>query len=475
MTQSGLTVNQAPAPAQQAPTAQPRRLVFAVVSVGVVMSNLDMMIVNVAFPEIQADFGDAPAAGLSWTLTAYSIVFAALLVPAGRLADRSGRRAGFLFGLGVFTVASALCAMSQSIPVLVASRVLQAAGAAALVPTSLGILLAAYPLHRRAATVRAWTAVSAVAAAVAPIVGGGLVSLNWRWIFLVNVPFGAAGVLIGRKVLPDPDRDQPGPLPDLGGAILLILGVGGLALGLVKAPEWGWTSGRVAGCLVTAVVLLAAFVLRSAQHPVPVVSLDLLRVRSFAMANLATLAFGACFSAMLFSVVLFCSHWGYSALDVGLALAPGTFLMPIVALSSGRLVRRLGPAVVIAIGCALLTVGVLWWAILAQAEPSLAVLLPGALLTPVGSILAVSTLVTVATRDLPPASLATGSAVNAMTRQIGFVIGVSAFVAALGPPGSGADFVGSFQRGWLIVAVFGICATVLGLALRRERAGQASS
>jgi EmrB/QacA subfamily drug resistance transporter len=459
MAQADSTVLPAPptAPTATPPglTAPPRLgLVFAVLSIGTIMANLDMMIVNVAFPEIQSDFGQRTAAGLSWTLTGYSIVFAALLIPAGRLADRSGRRNGFLLGLCVFTAASALCAVSQSVPMLIAARVLQAVGAAALVPTSLGILLAAYPPERRGTAVRAWTAASGVSAALAPIIGGALVSLDWRWIFLVNLPLGVAGVLVGRRVLPDVRTAQPGPVPDLVGSVLLIAGVGALALGLVKAPEWGWTSARVLGCLLATAVALVAFAYRSARHRAPVVTLALLRVPSFALANVATLAFGICFSAMLFSVVLFSALWGYSALDIGLALAPGTFLMPLVALKSGRLTRRLGPAVVIAIGCAMLTAGVLWWAVFAQ-------------LHPVGSILAVTTLVTVATRDLPPGDLATGSAINSMIRQIGFVIGVSLFIAILGPASTGTEAVQAFQRGWLVVAGFGVLATILGLSLRR--------
>ncbi|GAA0459439.1 MFS transporter [Paractinoplanes deccanensis] len=449
-----------------APPGDPRlTLVFLVLCTGFVMANLDMMIVNVAFPAIQRDLSGATVAGLSWTLTGYSIVFAALLVPAGRLADRYGRRPGFLLSLAVFTAASALCAVAQAAPMLVAARVLQAIGAAGLVPTSLGILLATWPPHRRDAAVRAWISVGGVAAALAPIIGGALVAAGWRWIFLINLPIGAAGLLIGRRVLPHARTGEPGPLPDFAGAVLLVLGVGAVTLGLVQAPEWGWSSGRAGGCLVGAVVLLAAFVLRSARHPVPVVPLSLLRVPAFAMANLATLAFGVCFSAMLFSVVLFSEDvWGYSPLRAGLALAPGTLLMPLVAVLSGRLIGRLGQAAVIALGCGLLAGGVLWWALTAQTRPHyFGTLLPGAVLTAVGSILAVGTLVAAATRDLPPPSLSTGSAVNSMVRQVGFVIGVSVFVAALGAPDTAAQAREAFQRGWLIAAACGAGAMVLGL------------
>ncbi len=458
--------------AAPAPAAAPRLpLVFAVVCAGFVMANLDMMIVNVAFPAIQRDFAGSTAAGLSWTLNGYSIVYAALLIPAGRLADRTSRRLGFLTGLGLFTAASALCAAAPGVGLLIAARVVQAAGAAALTPTSLGLLLAAYPAERRGGAVRAWTAAGGMSAALAPIIGGALVNLDWRWIFLINLPIGVAAMVLGRRVLPDSRAAARGPRPDLAGAVLLIAGIGLVALGLVKAPEWGWASIRVLGSLAAAAVLLALFLLRCARHPSPVLSLELLRVRSFSLANVATLGFGSCFAAMLLSVMLWSQDvWGYSALRTGLALAPGTFLMPFVAMRSGGIVKRIGPAATVAVGCALLSAGVAWWAVAARLSPDyVTVLLPGAVLTPVGTILALTTLVTLATRDLPPGSYATGAAVNTMVRQVGFVIGVSAFLAVLGVPAGPGATLAAFRHGWALTVGFGLLAAMLGLLLGHRR------
>jgi EmrB/QacA subfamily drug resistance transporter len=453
-------------------TVRTRRLIFGVVCAGFIMSSLDMMIVNVAFPVIEHEFRGSTAAGLSWTLNAYSIVFAALLVPAGRLSDRASRKNGFLLGLALFTFASVLCAVSQDVAMLVAARVLQAAGAAALVPTSLGLLLAAYPEERRGGAVRAWTAAGAVAAALAPIIGGALAYLDWRWIFLINLPVGVVSFVVGRRVLPETPKGSQGPLPDLFGSLLLIVGVSLIALGLVKAPDWGWNSAQVIGCLVGGLVVSAAFFGRSARHPSPVVSFSLLRIRSFSMANLAALVFSACFSVMLFSLMLWSQNvWGYSALQIGLAMAPGTFLMPVVALRSGALVKRLGAPVVAALGCGLLTAGTAWWAITAQVTPDYPVmLLPGLLLTAVGSILATTTLVTIVTRDLPAASFATGSAINLMVRQVGFVIGISVFIAILGAPRGAEEVKAAFQHGWIVAAALGVCSMVIALMLHRKRA-----
>ncbi|MFF4444109.1 MFS transporter [Streptomyces sp. NPDC001502] len=453
-----------------------RTLVFLVVCAGFVMSSLDMMIVNVAFPALEEDFHGTTAAALSWTLNAYSIVFAAALVPAGRLADRSGRKGGFLLGLGLFTLASALCAASQGVPMLVAARVLQALGAAAMVPTSLGLLLATYPPERRGGAVRAWTAVGGVAAALAPIVGGALVNLDWRWIFLINLPFGIAALLVGRRVLPTAAQPERGPLPDLFGSVLIVIAVAAASLALIKAPEWGWSSARVLGCFALTVVGLAEFFRRSARHPNPVVAFSLLRVRSFSLANLTALVFNSCFGAMLFSFMLWCQNVrGYSALETGLALAPGTFLMPVMAMATGPLVKKLGAATVVVLGCALLAAGVLWWGIAAQSEPDyVTMLLPGALLTPVGTILGTTALVGLVTKDLPPASFATGSAVNMMVRQVGLVIGISVFIAVLGTPGPGAATLEAFRHAWFIAAGIGVLALLVGLLLARRTEADAS-
>src|ERR671929_722256 len=194
--------------------SQPR-LVLAIVCAGVVLASLDLFIVNVALPQIAHDFhlrGDA-IADLSWVLNAYAIVYAALLVLFGRAAERYPRERGFLLGVAVFVAASAACGAATSLAMLVAFRIVQAAGAALLTPTSLGLILATTPAERRNGAVRAWTAVGGLAAAAGPVVGGLLVAASWRWVFLVNVPIGALALVIGwgrAPHLPGP----PGPAPD---------------------------------------------------------------------------------------------------------------------------------------------------------------------------------------------------------------------------------------------------------------------
>src|SRR5215211_2671278 len=244
--------------------------VLIVVSAAVFMASLDLFIVNIAFPDIARDFGGSTLGALSWILNGYAIVFAALLVPAGRTADRLGRRRSFLAGIALFTLASALSALAPNVELLVAARVLQAVGAAAVFPTSLALVLPEFPPAERRTAVSIWAAVGGVAAAAGPPVGGLLVQAGWQLVFVVNVPIGIALAVIAARVLHETREPSGSPRPDLGGALLLTTGIAALTLGIVKAPDWGWSNGRTLAALAGAAIAVAAFALRSARHPSPV-------------------------------------------------------------------------------------------------------------------------------------------------------------------------------------------------------------
>src|SRR3954463_13110542 len=236
-------ISQLARPSERRADASPQ-LVLVIVCAGVVLASLDLFIVNVALPQIARDFdvrGNA-IADLSWVLNAYAIVYASLLVLFGRAAERYARERGFLLGVAVFVAASAACGAATSVAMLVAFRIAQAAGAALLTPTSLGLVLATTPADRRHGAVRAWTAIGGLAAAAGPVVGGLLVAASWRWVFLVNVPIGLAALAVGAGRLPAVPG-HPGPRPDAVGAVLITGGVGALALGLVEGGTWGWSSG----------------------------------------------------------------------------------------------------------------------------------------------------------------------------------------------------------------------------------------
>jgi len=456
--------------APAAGAARRARVVLAVVSAAVFMSNLDLFIVNIAFPDIHRDLGGGLST-LSWVLNGYAIAFAALLVPAGRLADRYGHRGGFLIGTVLFTVASALCAVSPGVATLVAGRVVQAAGAALLLPTSLALLLAATPPARRAAAVRGWAAVGGLAAALGPVAGGLLVEVDWRWVFLVNLPVGVATLAVGARVLPRRRAQNPGPIPDAVGVVALTGAIGLLALGLVKSADWGWASAGVVVSLVAAAVLLAGFVVRSARHPAPVVEFAVLRSPGFSPAAVALFLFSVAFAAMLLSLVTYMDGaYGWSALRIGLAVTPGPAMVPPVALLlAGRLVGRFGLGRVAGAGALIFAVGAVWWALRVGLHTHYAVgILPGMVLTGIGVGLVLPTLTAGATTVLPPARFATGSGVVNMSRQIGSVLGVAILVAVVGS--SARDrLVHEFHEGWWFVAATSLAAAVTAFVGLRPR------
>ena len=338
---------------QPSRVASPRR-VLAIVCAGVVLASLDLFIVNLALPQIAADFHVHDGlADLSWVLNAYAIVYAALLVLLGRLADRFPRERGFLLGVAIFVAASAACGAATSLPMLVAFRVVQAAGAALLTPTSLGLVLASTAPERRHGAVRTWAAVGGFAAALGPVVGGLLVAASWRWVFFVNLPIGVAALIAGRRWLPH----VPGQrvrAPDWLGALLVTAGVGLLTLGIVKGGDWGWGAASTIAVLLAGATGVGLFVLHTAYHSNPLIDRGLFALREFTGASVVALVFSTAFGAMLLWRVLWAQDvWHWSALSTGLSVAPGPLMVPLFGTLAGRLVPRFGAGPVIAAGCAI--------------------------------------------------------------------------------------------------------------------------
>lgn len=452
------------------PPAAPSR-VLLVVSAAVFLASLDLFIVNIAFPDIARSFEGTTVGDLSWVLNGFAIVFAALLVPAGRIADRVGRRRVFLAGLAVFTLGSALCAVAWSVGALVGFRVVQAIGAAMIFPTSLALLIDAFPPERRAAAIGAWAGVGGVAAALGPPIGGLLVELSWHWVFVVNVPVGVLAVLGARRVLRE-SRDERDPRwPDAVGTGLLIVGVGLAAWGLVGAPDHGWGTVRTIGALVVGLALVAAAVAQSrrvADHRAPALDVELFRDRTFSAATLSALLFSIAFGAMLLGNVLFMTGpWGYSELRAGLALAPGPLMAALAAVPSGHLATRLGAGTVARIGNVLMALGSAWWLSRAELTPDyVGVILPGMALTGIGVGMVLPSLSGAVASTLPPQRLATGSAVLSAGRQFGSVIGVVLLIAAFGTP-TPETLLDAYQRGWLLMVVAAALATVVTLWVGR--------
>lgn len=433
--------------------------VLAIVSLGVILSGIDLFIVNIAFPQIGTALRVRDISDLSWLLNAYTIVFAALLIPLGRLADRNGRKAGFLLGVGLFTAASACCAAANSLSLLIAFRALQGAGAALLTPTSLGLLLQAYPPERRAGAVRIWTAMGSVAAVIGPLAGGLLVQASWRWVFLVNIPVGLVAIVAGLRRLPAARPDR-GPFPDVIGTILLVAAVGALTLALVDGNEWHWDSARITGLFAGAAVTLVLALLRAARHPSPAFDLGLLRVPGVAAALASTLLLCTAFGAMIFSLVLLAENtWGWSALRSGLAAAPNAVLVLPAAMLAGFLLSRprITVPLVMTAGSVLYAAGIGWWRWGVTAHPAYVPnLLIGLLLAGVGLGFTMPIVFGAATAPLPAHRFATGSALVNMVRQVGITLGVAVLVAVLQTPTSGAVAIGALDRGWVTIAIIAL-------------------
>jgi EmrB/QacA subfamily drug resistance transporter len=445
--------------------------VLLVTSVGVFMSFLDVTIVNIAFPDIRASFPAAPISQLSWILNAYAIVFAAALVPAGRLADRLGRRRLFFLGILVFLGASVLCGVSNSVELLIAGRTIQALGAALLVPASLGLILPEFPLEKRATATALWGATGAVAAAAGPSLGGVLVEWQgWRSVFFVNLAIGLPVLVPARRILRE-SRDPEALLPDPIGVVLLAVGVGALSLGIVQGPEWGWSSAGVIGSFAAAAVLLPAFVWRSSRHPAPVFELSLFRVRSFSVANAGLFVFALGFYALLLCNVLFLTGvWGYSILKAGFAVTPGPLMAAISAPIGGRLSDRFGQRVVAIPGGLTFGAGALLFVLAIGTTPSYAAdFLPATLLTGTGVGLTFAAFGSAAVAELPRARYSTGGAINNCFRQIGAVLGIALLIVLIGNPSPG-DVLHSFHQAWALIALTGAVTGLTGIALGRVRA-----
>lgn len=447
---------------------QRRWRVSAIVLTGVFMSSLDLFIVNIAFPAISSGFGHESLGSLSWILSGYAIVFAALLVPAGRWADAFGRKRAFLSGLGVFVLASAACAAAPSVEVLVAARLVQAAGGAFMLPTSLGLMLPEFEPGRRHVAIGVWAAVGAGAAAAGPPLGGLLVQASWRWVFLVNVPVGLVALAAGLRTLRE--RREPGAArPDLLAAAALTVAVGALVVAIVKGSEWGWLSTGVIALLAGGVLLLPAIWWRSAHHPAPIVEPEMLRVRSFALAVAASVLFFAGFGAFLLTGVLFLTTvWQEPVLTAGLMLFPGPAMAMTFAVPSSRISARAGFRVTGLIGSAMFAAGSAWYLLRAGATPDyVSDYLPGQLVGGAGVGFMIPTLTGAGVSGVNPDRFATGAAVLTMARQIGIALGVALLVAVLG---QGASTVADFHAAWVMTIAFGLAAGAVIALVRRPAA-----
>ncbi len=394
-------------------------------------------------------------------------------MPFGKLGDLVGRLRVFRAGLAVFTLGSALCALAPSAELLVAARIVQAAGAAAITPTSLGLLLPRFPVERRSAVIGAWAALGGVGAAMGPPLGGLLVSFSWHWIFVINVPLGLLCLaFVGRYFTEIRDPSGPPPRRHRRGARRGVRRAAGararagsrLGLGLAGPGLPGGCGRRSARCWWRAPGATSSRSWRS----------TCCARRSFSLASLATFVFFAGFAGLLLGNVLFLTGvWGYSELQAGLAFAPGPMLAATSAVLSGRLADRIGsPALLGVPGGVLFALGASFYLRLPADPHYLSHFLPGSVMTGIGVGLSLPALTGSALLAVPGPALATGVATTTAFRQIGGALGVATFVAVHGTPGPG-EVLDAFDRSFLLVAGCGLAAAVvlaiLTLRLRATR------
>ncbi|WP_328605517.1 MFS transporter [Amycolatopsis sp. NBC_00345] len=451
--------------------ADPRRWrILAVASAAQFLAILDLFAVNVAFPALERTFTGANFADVSWVLNAYTIVLAAVLVPAGRLADDIGRKRAFLVGMTLFGLASLGCAVAPTLPVLIAARVVQAVAGAILIPTSLGLALPAFPKHEHAKVMGVWTAVAAAGAGSGPVVGGLLLAAGWRWIFLINIPVVVVAVLAGRRVLPPSPRGVRKRL-DLLGAALVLFTTAGLTTVFTQASVWGYGSPAVLGCALATVVLAVLTVRHLRRAPDPVISFELFRHRRFSVAISGIFLYYLAFAAMILAATLFLTgRWHYSVVAAALSIAPMPASTMLTALFSGRIVARFGARTSAALGGLALAAGCGWWALTATDRPQyLVVFLPGAILAGISTALLQPPLFGAAA-TLPPNRTSLATAALMMSRQISSALGIAVLTAILG-----AQALPGFRTAWLAMSGAALASAVLSTRFRDSPGGAVSS
>jgi EmrB/QacA subfamily drug resistance transporter len=438
MTPTTAAAVEAPTPTMPTTTPAPKASpwpVFWVASVAAFLVSLDSTMLYAAFGALRAGFPGATAADMSWVLNAYTVVYAAMLIPAGGLADTHGRKRVFLFGVTLFIAASAACGLAGSVGWLIAARVLQAVGAALLTPASLSIVLAAFPQDKRAVTVSLWGAVAGFAAAVGPSLGSFVVqTIGWPWAFFINLPIGALSLWFGASLLNESARAATPRKVDVVGMALLIVAVGAIALAIVELESPAWSRTQLIAAAGTGVIAFVAFIVWAKRVAEPLVDLGLFHHRTYRAVNAATLTFGIAFAMMFFTFFFYMGNvWHYSQARAGLAIAPGPLMVIPVAVITGRLAGRYGHRPFLVGGALLYAAAGLWFLRVPGIEPAYATQwLPGLLLTGTSVGLVLPSLSGAAVSKLPAAHYAVGSAVNQATRQIGAVIGVAITVLLLG-------------------------------------------
>jgi EmrB/QacA subfamily drug resistance transporter len=434
------------------------RWTLAIVSIALFMTTLDNLVVSTALPSIRASLG-ASIESLEWTVNAYTLSFAVLLLTGAALGDRFGRRRMFVIGVGVFTLSSAAAALAPTTAALVGARALQGAGAALVLPLTLTLLSEAVDVDKRGLALGIWSGVSGLGVALGPLVGGIVVDgLSWEYIFWLNVPVGIALMPLAARHLQEsrgPDRHLDLPGLALGGVGLL-----GLVFGIVRGQALGWDSAPIVGSLATGVVMLAAFVAWELRAAAPMLPMRFFRTRAFAATNGVSLAmfFGA-FGSIFLLAQFFQTAQGYSPLEAGLRTLPWTAMPIFVAPIAGILSDRIGSRPLMAAGLALQSIAITWLAVISEPTMTYGAVVIPFVLAGTGMALVFAPAANAVLASVPAAEAGKASGATNAIRELGGVLGVAVLASVFSSSGSYAS-PEAFSAG--VTAALPVGAAVLG-------------
>ena len=453
------------------------RWVVALTGIGSLMAALDTLVVSTALSTIRLDL-DASVEQLEWTVNAYNLSFAVLLITGAALGDRYGRRNLYAAGLALFAAASAACAVAPDAGWLIAARAVQGAGAALIMPLGLALLSAAFPAERRGAAIGIFSAITGLSVASGPLVGGAVVEgISWEWIFWINVPIGLAAiplVLTRMKESRGPDTGL-----DFPGLALVTTGAFGLVWGLVRGNQAGWDSPEVLGSLAAGVLLVAAFVAWELRAREPMLPMRFFRSRAFSAGNAAIFfTFASLFGAVFFYAQLLQVVLGYGPLGAGLRLLPWTATFMTVAPIAGALADRIGERPLMVGGLSLQAVGMAWLALIAEPGMAYSSMLAPFIVAGVGVSMAIPAAQNSVVGSVAVEAIGKAAGTNSMMRELGGVFGIAIVVAVFAGAGGYASaqaFTDGFAPAITVAAGLSLAGAIAGLALPgRRRAAEAA-